>query len=62
MFFSKASKVEIYGDSEVSSLDGAFMKIGTEKFSTWKILREGGLDGGASTNFGTIDLLKNMET
>ena len=31
-----------------------FLQIGKEKFPGWNILREVDLNGGASTNYGTI--------
>ena len=52
---------DIYGDSGVCALDNVFLQIGKEKIPTWKILREVDLDGSASTNFDTVDILKNME-
>ena len=52
---------EIYGDDGAGALECMFVTIGKEKFPAWKILREVDLDGGASTNFGTVDVLRKME-
>ena len=51
----------IYGDEGAGDLDTIFVTIGKEKCSAWKILREVDLDGGASTNFRTVDVLQKME-
>ena len=54
-------KGDLYGDDDVSTLDDIFVTIEGKKLSDWKILREVDLYGVASTNFGTVDVLKNME-